>query len=69
MVKAFSLLAGIVLERDVDPLDALAFVLFLLVLEHVLVEVKLQVFVAEVDAHLLKTETNDANKINETPDY
>lgn len=46
--------ARVVGEADVGPADALAPVLLLLVLEHVLVEVVLQVLVGVVDAQLLE---------------
>lgn len=47
--------ARVVDELDVDPVDALALVLLLFVLEDVLVEVVLQVLVGVVDAELLET--------------
>lgn len=49
--------ARVIDELDVDPVDALAFVLLLLVLENVLVEVILQMLVGVVDAKLLETAT------------
>ena len=44
----------VVHELDVGPIDGLALVLFLFLLEHVLVEVLLELLVGEVDAKLLK---------------
>ena len=41
-------------ELDVGPVDGLALVLLLLLFEHVLVEVLLELLVGEVDAKLLK---------------
>jgi hypothetical protein len=45
--------ASIVLKVDALPLDPLLAVLLLLVLEHMLIEVKLQMLVGIVDAELL----------------
>lgn len=45
--------ASIVLEINTLPLDPLLAVLLLLVLEHMLIEVKLQMLVGVVDAKLL----------------
>ena len=44
----------VVHEGDVGPVDGLALVLRLLHLEHVLVEVLLQLLIGQVDAKLLK---------------
>ena len=44
----------VVHERDVRPVDGLALVLGLLHLEHVLVEVLLQLLIGQVDAELLE---------------
>ena len=52
----------VVYKLDVDPVDAFAFVLFLLVLENVLIKIVLQMLVGVVDAKLLETVTDKDNK-------
>lgn len=57
--------ARVVDKLDVDPVDAFALVLLLLVLENVLVEVVLQVLVGVVNAELLETVTDKDNNRRE----
>lgn len=47
--------SGVVGKTDVSPLDSFPPIFLLLVLEHVLIEVELQMLVRVVDAELLET--------------